>query len=1279
MRNLRERYNAKARQSSKSGSHKKRRSHAVPDGPDKADANAELLLPVSKADKEAARAERLRLELSNGTKMSSKKKKRMDAWIAKKVAKDERVEILKKLEVQQREMDGLGLVSSSRLGSGRLNTWREVREVEEDRAVRKAMRGRREEGDDEDEDGDLDDPEDGEHEEGDERDSGVQEGDEEEEEWKGFSDLPEPASPLPDPPLPPPPAPPASTSAPVPAPTIGSALKRADGTITVPVVVKRTKRKKQKVREVTPESEFDSSDSGWDSSEGVDELPDEDGQEETGSDEEEDGEGEAGGEDEDSQSALPTGSVLGKRKRTGGFKDWANKQLDIAKGFDAVPAADTGDSTAAHEPGQQDAVDPSTLPHLAVVPRIPDPRPKPKLPSGPLGARLPPPSTPFAVALRSLPPNPHNHQALHRPVDVSSSRLLLPITAEEQTIVETVLLNPVTVICGETGSGKTTQLPGMLYEAGFGVPGSDNPGMIAVTQPRRVAAMSTASRVSHELALPPPVVAHAVRYDTTTSAETRIKFATDGVLLRELAGDFMLEKYSVVVVDEAHERTLGTDVLIGVLSRVVKLREKRFIEGTGKPLRLIIMSATLRISDFIANSVLFPTPPPLIHVPARQHPVTIHFSRRTAPDYVDEAIRKVERIHTRLQGGGVLVFLTGQREIELVCKRLEGRWGRREIEKRKKAGAARAGFSRKLDGQEEKVERKDEPVAVNARLGDVEPEEVDLGERGDGVDPAEDGDAVNDANSDDEYHVDDEEDDKKPSEKDSFDVPMHILPLYSLLPGDKQMCVFQDPPTDARLVVIATNVAETSLTIPGIRYVVDSGRSKERKYDLSSGIQSYQISWESKASAAQRAGRAGRTGPGHCYRLYSSAVFENHFEAFAQPEILRMPIEGVVLQMKSMNIDAVVNFPFPTPPDRLALRKAESLLVHLGALEPPSPAAKDGALSGRITEMGKAMALFPVAPRFAKMLVAGKQHGCLPYVIAIVAALSVGDPFLREEAAGKKGDGDEEEDDDDDMDVELANVKSGELRVKEQQKRRRKAFFDSQQAYAALGNGTSDIFRMLAAVGAFEHEGGTPQFCGMHFLRHKAMEEIRKLRSQITAIVRANFGNIINLFEPRFNPPTEVQLKALRQLLTAGFVDHVAVRKDIASPSSATGAKYSSCRGVPYRAIGVDEDVFVHPSSVVFHGPPPEYIIFLEMVRTSRVYVKTLTTINPAWLSILGRSMCIFSKPMQMPAAVSKKVAPATQDSRQVHVIPRFGPAAWELPAVLMTQKREGTRWVYVH
>ena len=207
---------------------------------------------------------------------------------------------------------------------------------------------------------------------------------------------------------------------------------------------------------------------------------------------------------------------------------------------------------------------------------------------------------------------------------------------------------------------------------------ADDPGMIAITQPRRVAAVSLSARVKSELNLSASssVVAHQIRYSSTTSSSTAIKFMTDGVLLRELASDFLLSRYSCVIVDEAHERGVNTDVLIGVLSRVARLREKMWREKKDtRPLRIVIMSATLRIEDFAANSVLFGVPPPVIRIPARQHSVTVHFSRRTVSDYVGEAYKKVCKIHARLPPGGILVFLTGQGEIQALCRKLEKRYG----------------------------------------------------------------------------------------------------------------------------------------------------------------------------------------------------------------------------------------------------------------------------------------------------------------------------------------------------------------------------------------------------------------------------------------------------------------------------------------------------------------------------------------------------------------------------------------------------------------------------
>ncbi|MEQ2177494.1 hypothetical protein GOODEAATRI_004122, partial [Goodea atripinnis] len=444
------------------------------------------------------------------------------------------------------------------------------------------------------------------------------------------------------------------------------------------------------------------------------------------------------------------------------------------------------------------------------------------------------------------------------------ARLKLPVLAEEQVIMEAVRENPFVVICGETGSGKTTQVPQFLYEAGYAT-----------------------------------VVSYQIRYEGNVTGDTKIKFMTDGVLLKEIQKDFLLQRYSVIIIDEAHERSVYTDILIGLLSRIVPLRNKK-----GMPMKLLIMSATLRVEDFTENQKLFRTPPPVIKVDARQFPVTVHFNKRTPlEDYTGEAFHKTCKIHRMLPPGGILVFLTGQAEVHSLCRRL-----RKAFPFRKGSTAA------------------------------------------------------------------------------------------------------------------ATNVAETSLTIPGIKYVVDCGRVKKRFYDRVTGVSSFKVTWTSQASANQRAGRAGRTEAGHCYRLYSSAVFGD-FSQFSEAEITRRPVEDLVLQMKDLNIDKVVNFPFPTTPSNEALIAAEELLVSLGALEEPSRSGSKGShtiikiivyfvfmltaascfvrmkdlqrakLSCPISALGRAMASFPVAPRYAKMLALGKQQDCLPYIITVVSAMTVREIF----------------------------------------------------------------------------------------------------------------------------------------------------------------------------------------------------------------------------------------------------------------------------------------------
>ncbi|RKP13101.1 P-loop containing nucleoside triphosphate hydrolase protein, partial [Piptocephalis cylindrospora] len=854
--------------------------------------------------------------------------------------------------------------------------------------------------------------------------------------------------------------------------------------------------------------------------------------------------------------------------------------------------------------------------------------------------------------------------SVNRDPEIQEARLKLPVCGEEQRIMEAITENPVVVICGETGSGKTTQVPQFLYEAGYGDPESDHPGMVGITQPRRVAAVSMAQRVGTELATTPGVVSHQIRYDSTTSPNTRVKFMTDGVLLRELAADFLLRRYSALIIDEAHERSLNTDILIGVLSRIVRLRQEMAKNGEDgvKELRVIIMSATLSVSDFTENKTLFSEPPPVLKVEARQFPVQVHFNRRTPrTDYVGEAFSKACKIHKRLPAGGILIFLSGQAEIQTLCRRLERR------------------FPKVIAG-EKRSERE-----TNAEDNvEIEAEEVEWGDRKDELSP--DADELKEDGVDDEREPEvdhalltdsDEEGEDREMDEDDSAGPLHVLPLYSLLSTDRQMRVFDAVPEGARLCVVATNVAETSLTIPGITYVVDAGRVKEREYDTRSGVQTFSVRWTSKASADQRSGRAGRTGPGHCYRLYSSAVFNDHFQPFSSPEISRMPIDGVVLQMKAMGIDRVANFPFPTPPDRMALSKAERLLTYLGALKGEEGGEGGGKAwaTHRITPLGTLMSKFPVSPRFAKMLISGQQGGCIPYVIAMVASLTVGNPFIRQDFV-HPDDGEDEG-----QDGETAEEKA-------QREARRKAYHRAQMMHGKKAQG-SDVLKVLNVIGAFECGGADETFCQENFVRYKAMLEIRKLRAQLSHIVQTHLPASAKaaIMDPGMAPPSTKQAELLRQVLLVGYIDQVAIRKSEVDTTKTTTSGRS--KGFPYLTMwtgpgsmmegsGGDTEglVYIHPASLLHQQrESPAMVIYGELLRgEKRVWMETVTALDPSWIvSLAPAGLCTYGKPLDQPRPV---YTDASRTEADVWVVPSFGPRSWPLPPIKVRQQRVGTRWV---
>ncbi|KAL7024273.1 hypothetical protein ACKWTF_012967 [Chironomus riparius] len=825
---------------------------------------------------------------------------------------------------------------------------------------------------------------------------------------------------------------------------------------------------------------------------------------------------------------------------------------------------------------------------------------------------------------------PATYIHVERDQEIQIARLKLPIIAEEQVIMETISENTVIILAGSTGSGKTTQVPQFLYEAGY----AENGKIIGVTEPRRVAAISMSKRVGREMNLSTDIVSYLIRFEGNCTPETKIKFMTDGVLLKEVESDFLLLKYSVIILDEAHERSAYTDILIGLLSRIIQLRNKK-----GNPLKLIIMSATLRVEDFTKNLKLFKEPPPVINVESRQFPVTVHFNKVTAEDYAREALIKTIKIHTKLPEGGILVFLTGQQEVKYLVNKLRKLfpfYGNKNAKKEE----IKTESEQQLDYSDD--EELDQILNIRKAIKHQKKNKKNLISQmtlpkvnlDDFQMPGDDTEADFNEDQDmlDENFEEQDEIDEKLNEMmtgTGNSQPLWVLPLYSLLPSHKQARVFEPPPEGTRLCVVSTNVAETSLTIPDVKYVVDSGRQKTKFYDKVTGVNAFVVTFTSKAAADQRAGRAGRVAPGHCYRLYSSAVYSNQFVQFSPPEIQEKPIDGLVLQMKAMGIEKVINFPFPSPPDRVQLEVAEKRLKILGAL--------DNQEVSKITKLGSSIASFPVNPRYGKMLALSHQQNLLEYTICIVAALSVQEVLQEVPLSGENGEKD----------------------TKWRTKRRGWA-----------GNGNSlylgDPMILLKAIGAAEYahsQNKLQNFCDENGLRMKGVQEIRKLRVQLTNEVNLNVPNLSLAVNPKMEPPTDQQAKLLRQILMSGLGDQVARKiPDDEIKLKEDKHKFKHAYQIP----DVEEPVFMHSCSIL-KKKQPEWVIYQEIFETrngdsTKMFIRGITAIEPEWLLKFAPALCNFTKTLEEP----EPRYDSDDDKIYCHVKATFGRSGWELPIAEM-------------
>uniref|UniRef100_A0A8C4ZIF9 RNA helicase n=1 Tax=Gadus morhua TaxID=8049 RepID=A0A8C4ZIF9_GADMO len=484
--------------------------------------------------------------------------------------------------------------------------------------------------------------------------------------------------------------------------------------------------------------------------------------------------------------------------------------------------------------------------------------------------------------------------------DILKKRLQLPVWEYKETFNDILVRHQSFVLVGETGSGKTTQIPQWCVDMVRSTPGPKR--AVACTQPRRVAAMSVAQRVADEMDIMlGQEVGYSIRFEDCSSAKTLLKYMTDGMLLREAMNDPLLERYGVIILDEAHERTLATDILMGVLKEVVRQRAD---------LKVIVMSATLDAGKF---QVYFDSCP-LLTIPGRTHPVEIFYTPEPERDYLEAAIRTVVQIHMcEEEEGDVLLFLTGQEEIDEACKRIK-----REVDD------------------------------LGGDVGDIK-----------------------------------------------------IIPLYSTLPPQQQQRIFEAPPPPqgqrghrTKGVVVSTNIAETSLTIDGVVFVIDPGFAKQKVYNPRIRVESLLVTAISKASAQQRAGRAGRTRPGKCFRLYTEKAYKTEMQDNTYPEILRSNLGSVVLQLKKLGIDDLVHFDFMDPPAPETLMRALELLNYLAALND----------DGDLTELGSMMAEFPLDPQLAKMVIASCEFNCSNEILSITAMLSVPQCFMRPTEARKAAD-----------------------------------------------------------------------------------------------------------------------------------------------------------------------------------------------------------------------------------------------------------------------------------
>ncbi|KAK3669409.1 Salivary acidic proline-rich phosphoprotein 1/2 [Recurvomyces mirabilis] len=692
-------------------------------------------------------------------------------------------------------------------------------------------------------------------------------------------------------------------------------------------------------------------------------------------------------------------------------------------------------------------------------------------------------------------------------VKLLDSRKLLPIWPRQKDIRQYMRQGRVLILSGETGSGKSTQIPQFLLHEPW-----CKSGKIAVTQPRRVAAISLARRVAEELgsplgsSSPASKVGYSVRFDDNTSPGTRIKFLTEGMLLQEMLRDADLKQYGCIIIDEVHERSVNVDLLLGFLKGLVRKRRE---------LRVVVMSATADVEglrsffedisqqsdtavvingtdatagngaddqgswDGFSDDVSKPGTASATanghsqndsvttcHVEGRQYPVITRYLDIATEDVIAASLNRIFQIHCKEpMPGDILAFMTGQESIQSLQKLVE--------------------------------------------------------EYAQGL---------------------------------TSDYPkLLVLPLFAALPQAAQQRIFLPAPRNTRKVILSTNIAETSVTVPGVRFVVDTGKAKIKQFRNSIGLDSLLIKPISRSSADQRQGRAGREAAGQCYRLYTQQSYQS-LDQDPTPEILRCDLSQAVLTMKARGVDDILGFPFLTSPSREALEKALLHLYRLGALQD----------DGKISPAGRQIARLPLTPSLGRVVIeaAKPEKQCLPHVIDIVACLSVETIWL--------------------------SVETEEARER------------AQIARQQLQRRQGDHLTLLAAVQGYTAENSDrKRWVDDHLISHRAMRNVMDVRKQLWAqclqaklLPKASTSSI-----PTTTQPDEETSEKILRCFLAGFSTNTA----------------HLCPDGSYKTFSGNQTVAIHPSSWLF-GRKAEGIVYQEFVFTSKAYARNVSVVQLGWL-----------------------------------------------------------------